>query len=84
MSEARQIKFIVSTEAQNNFGRLIDDVSSAGTRYIVRRHGKPKAVVIPMGDFERLLLSERGGEKLARVLRESRSEYGLGEKVEAA
>ncbi len=78
----RLVKYIVSTEAQNNFGRLIDDVSTAGTCYVIRRHGKPKAVMISIADFEKLLLTERGGEKLAKVLRESRAEYELGEKAE--
>lgn len=78
----RHVKYVVSTVAQNNFGRLIDDVSTTGTCYVVRRHGKPKAVVISVEDFEKLLLSERGGEKLARALRESRTEYNLGETAE--
>lgn len=84
MPADRQVKYVVSTEAQNNFGRLMDDVSTAGTRYVIRRHGKPKAVVISIEDFEKLLLSEHGGEKLARVLRESRAEYALGVKLEVS
>jgi len=79
-----EIKFIVSTEAQNNFGRLLDDVATHGTRYVVRRHGAPKAVILPLADLERLLALEQDGERVLRVLRENQATYRLGEPVEVA
>ncbi len=77
-----EIKFIVSTEAQNNFGRLLDDVATCGTRYVVRRHGAPKAVILPLADLERLLSLDQNGERVLRVLRENQVAYRLGEPVE--
>jgi len=81
MNERPALKFILSTQAQNNFGRLLDDVSENRTRYVVKRFGHPKAVLISLEDFERLLAGEAEGEKYLRFLRESRLEYVLGETV---
>jgi prevent-host-death family protein len=82
MNEKPALKFIISTQAQNNFGRLLDDVSENRTRYVVKRFGHPKAVLISLDDFERLLTSEAEGEKYLRILRENRPEYMLGEAVD--
>lgn len=82
MDEKPVLKFILSTQAQNNFGRLLDDVSENHTRYVIKRFGHPKAVLISLDDFERLLASEADSEKYLRILRESRAEYVLGETIE--
>jgi prevent-host-death family protein len=82
MNEKPALRFIVSTQAQNNFGRLLDDVSENRTRYVVKRFGHPKAVLISLDDFERLLASEAEGEKYLRILRDNRPEYALGETVD--
>jgi len=82
MNEKPALKFIFSTQAQNNFGRLLDDVSENRTRYVVKRFGHPKAVLVSLDDFERLLASEAEGEKYLRILRENRPEYVLGETVD--
>ena len=82
MSDNPQVKFIISTEAQNNFGRLLDDVSENHTRYVIKRFGHPKAVMISLHDFERLLESESEGHKVLKVIRESRPDYILGETIE--
>ncbi len=74
-------KFILSTEAQNNFGRLLDDVATNGTRYVIKRFGAPRAVIISVDDFEQLLGSSLDDQHCLRVLRESRAEYNLGEAV---
>lgn len=71
-------KFILSTEAQNNFGRLLDDVATNGTRYVIKRFGSPRAVVIPIQEFERLLGSDLEDQQCLRVLHESRPVYNLG------
>jgi prevent-host-death family protein len=82
MNNKPTLKFILSTQAQNNFGRLLDDVSENRTRYVVKRFGHPKAVLISLDDFERLLANEAEGEKYLRILRENRPEYVLGETVD--
>ena len=71
-------KFILSTEAQNNFGRLLDDVATNGTRYVIKRFGAPKAVVISVEEFERLLGSGHEDQQCLRALQESRPVYNLG------
>lgn len=82
MNEQPEVKFIISTKAQNNFGRLLDDVSENHTRYVIKRFGHPKAVVISLDDFERLLENEADGERYLQVIRESRPGYVLGETIE--
>lgn len=76
------MRFILSTEAQNHFGWLLDDVSSRGTRYVIKRFGTPKAAIIPLEDLETLLSSEEQGEEYLHILRESRAEYSLGEAMQ--
>lgn len=76
------MKFILSTEAQNHFGQLLDDVSSRGTRYVIKRFGTPKAAIVPLEDLETLLSSEEQGEEYLHILRESRAEYSLGEAIQ--
>jgi len=83
MTDKPITKFILSTEAQNNFGRLLDDVAARGTRYIVKRFGTPRAVIISMEDFENLLASDAEGQRTLQILRESRPEYALGETIGA-
>ena len=82
MKSEREIKFIISTEAQNHFGRLLDDVAANGTRYIVKRFGAPKAAIISLEDLETLLAGESNGQTYLQVLQESRPTYTLGEPIE--
>ena len=70
------IKTINSTEAQNNFGQLLDNVSETGTQYLVQRFGKVKVAIIPLDDFRRLVAQDNQATKL---LRESGPEYTLGQ-----
>jgi prevent-host-death family protein len=70
------IKTINSTEAQNNFGQLLDDVSEKGTQYLIQRFGKVKAVIIPLDDFRRLMAQD---DQAARLLRETNPQYSLGQ-----
>ena len=83
MKDKPLTRFILSTEAQNNFGRLLDDVATNGTRYIVKRFGAPKAVVVPVEDFERLLQNDADAQPTLQVLRDSRVEYHLGESLDS-
>jgi prevent-host-death family protein len=70
------IKTINSTDAQNNFGQLLDDVAENGTRYLIQRFGKVKAIVISVGDFRRLADQDA---QAAHLLRETGPEYALGQ-----
>ena len=81
MKDKPLIKFILSTEAQNNFGRLLDDVATNGTRYVIKRFGTPKAVMISIEDFESLLQDDAEAQRALRFIRESRPDYSLGEPI---
>jgi len=75
-------KSISSTEAQNNFGRVLDDVTRNRTRYIVERRGVPQAIVLSFDDFTKVLADESERKKLGAVLKEIRPEYHLGQVVD--
>jgi prevent-host-death family protein len=43
-----------ATEVKNRFGRVLRQVSGGGQSIIVERGGKPVAVIMSMGEYERL------------------------------
>lgn len=67
--------------AQNNFGRVLDDVTLNHTRYIIERRGIPQAIILSFDDFAYLLGNEQERQRMDRVLRELRPEYNLGEAI---
>lgn len=76
-------RLVASTEAQNNFGRVLDDVVQNGTRYIIRRRNASQAILLSISDFESLLLGDEiERRKLEKVVRELSPSYSLGESVE--
>lgn len=76
-------KTISSTDAQNNFGRILDDVIQNDSRYIIKRRGLPQAILLNLSDFERLLASnDRERLAVGRLLREIGPIYQLGETVD--
>ena len=75
-------KTISSTEAQNNFGRVLDDVTHNRTRYIIERRGVPQAIVLSFEDFAQVLGNESERKRLGAVLKEIRPEYHLGQVVD--
>ena len=72
-------KKISSTQAQNNFGQVLDDVIHNQTRFIIARRGIPKAVILSFDDFEKLLSNESDRNQMFMLLREVRPEYQLGQ-----
>jgi len=74
-------KSISSTKAQNNFGRVIDDVTRNHTRYIVERRGIPQVIILSFDDFADVLNDEKERQAMNTVLRELRPEYQLGQIV---
>ena len=75
-------KSISSTEAQNNFGRVLDDVTRNHTRYIVKRRGIPQVIILGFDDFAHVLNNDQERRQMDTVLRELRPEYRLGQVVE--
>lgn len=75
-------KLIASTEAQNNFGRVLDDVVQNGTRYIIRRRNTSQAIILSIADFESLLSADDAErQKLEKVIRELSPVYSIGEAI---
>lgn len=76
-------RLVASTEAQNNFGRVLDDVVQNGTRYIIRRRNASQAILLSIADFESLLSGDEiERHKLGKVVRELSPSYSLGESIE--
>jgi len=75
-------KVISSTQAQNNFGRLLDDVIQNHSKYVIKRRNVPQAILLSLADFQTLLAaSENEREKIGTVIRELGPVYRLGETV---
>jgi prevent-host-death family protein len=74
-------KTISSTDAQNNFGKILDDVIQNNTRYILKRRSSPKAIVLSLSDFQRLVNNQEEQLKLTQLISEMSSSYELGETI---
>jgi PHD/YefM family antitoxin component YafN of YafNO toxin-antitoxin module len=76
-------KTISSTEAQNNFGRILDDVTQNAARYVIRRRNASQAILLSLAELERLLSATEGERRnVGRVIRELSPVYDLGQPVE--
>ncbi len=75
-------RLIASTEAQNNFGRMLDDAVQNNTRYVIQRRNASQAILLSIADFENLLVgNETERKKLEKIIRELRPLYSVGESV---
>jgi prevent-host-death family protein len=77
-------KSISSTQAQNNFGRVLDDVTHNHSRYIIERRGVPQAIVFSFDDFEAMLHDKAARQQMASIIKEMRPEYHLGQVLDLA
>lgn len=76
-------RLIASTEVQNNFGRILDDVVQNGTRYVVQRRNTSQAIILSLADFEGILLAaESERRRLETTIKELSPVYALGAQVE--
>ncbi|MBN1259065.1 MAG: type II toxin-antitoxin system Phd/YefM family antitoxin [Anaerolineae bacterium] len=75
-------KTIGSTQAQNNFGRVLDDVTHNRTRYIVERRGSPQVIILSLEDFVYVLNHREEREALRALMREVRPRYEVGTVLE--
>ncbi len=73
---------ITSTEAQNNFGQIIDTVVQEHTRYIIKRRNAPQAIMMSLSDFRQLLSDATERKKIDSVIQELAPVYKLGEAVD--
>jgi PHD/YefM family antitoxin component YafN of YafNO toxin-antitoxin module len=76
-----ETKTIASTDAQNNFGRVLNDVLKNNTRYVVKRHNLAQAIILSLDDFEQLLTNHSEQDRLTQILRELMPVYSLGETI---
>ena len=74
-----ETKTIASTEAQNNFGRILNDVIQNNTRYVIKRHRTPQAIVLSLSDFEQILNNLPEQNKMTNIIRDLMPVYSLGE-----
>ena len=72
-------KKISSTQAQNNFGRVLDDINHNHTCYIIERRGIPQAIILSLDDFARLLNDREERQLVSQVIAEIRPKYLLGQ-----
>lgn len=77
------IKSISSTNAQNNFGKVLDDITQNSIRYIVKRRGTAQVIILNFDDLTRLLDDEHERQRMYTVLRELRPSYQLGQVLES-
>ena len=75
-------KSISSTKAQNNFGRVLDDITHNHTRYVVARRGIPQVVILGFNDLANILSNEHEREQIHTILKELGPKYQLGQIVE--
>lgn len=76
-------KTVTSTEAQNNFGRILDDVVQNDTRYVVRRRNTAQAIIVSIAEFESILgADDQARQSFSRLLRELSPTYSIGQVVE--
>ncbi len=72
------MKSISSTDAQNNFGQVLNDAAQNKTRYIIERRGVPQAVILDFDDLVDLLSGEVDGQQIHSILIEMKPQYTLG------
>lgn len=75
-------KTIASTKAQNNFGRILNDVIQNNTRYVIKRRNIPQVVIVSLADFEQLLTNQSERKKMVKIVRELTPDYSLGETID--
>ena len=66
-------------QVKRDISELVNRVSYAGERIILTSRGKPKAALINIKDYERLLKSENRAEEIQKWLTETRA---LSKKIE--
>ncbi|MFC1529563.1 type II toxin-antitoxin system Phd/YefM family antitoxin [Gemmatimonadota bacterium] len=75
-------KTITSTQAQNNFGQILQEVVQRNTRFIIKRHDVAQAVLISLTDMESLLTEGAHQGPMVDMLREVSPKYLIGEELD--
>jgi prevent-host-death family protein len=72
--EKRVEKTLGITEARKRLAQMIDDVKFKGRRYIIMRHGRPAAAVVPIDVYERWARERQELFNLVRELQQVNDE----------
>ncbi len=75
------MKTISSTKAKNHLGGILDDIIQNNTKYVIKRHGTPQAILLSLSDFEQVLGDEQKQNDIRSVIRELKPAYDLGETI---
>ncbi len=75
-------KSISSTQAKNNFGQVLDDVTRNRSRYVVKRRGVPQVMILSFEDFAEVLDDEEKRRDMHAFLREVQPEYSVGQVID--
>ena len=83
MAKTKTTKAVPAFEAKTHFGQLLDEVDSRGSRFLVKRRGKPVAVIMGIEEFEDMLeVAEEEADPAFQVsLKKAKKEYELGETI---
>ncbi|MBI2502822.1 MAG: type II toxin-antitoxin system Phd/YefM family antitoxin [Candidatus Latescibacteria bacterium] len=72
-------KIVSSTEAQNNFGQIMDSVVQESTRYVIKRRNTSQAIIMSLSDLNLLLSDETERRKVGDEIRGLAPVYRIGE-----
>ena len=75
---------VSAMQARQKFGELLDRAKLRGERFMIKRSGKPIAVIMSINDYEDMedlldTLMEEADKDFQKALLESRREYEAGE-----
>lgn len=75
-AQARELveKVLGITKARQNFSTIVEDVQYQGDAYIISRHGKPAAAVVPVQIYENW---KRQREELFDLIRQMQKQADL-------
>ena len=62
------VQVITATEAKNRFGEIIKRAYLGEEHLIVERGGIPVVAIVPIADYERLIIPEEMSDELAKTV----------------
>jgi len=83
MDKCTVTRSVGSTEAQNNFGQVLDDATRNHACYIIERRGAPQAILISCQDFARILQNAEERRAMLRIIRQMMPEHSIGRVIQA-
>ncbi len=75
-------KTIGSTQAQNRFGEIMNDVTQNNIRYIIKRHNSSQAIILSLKDFKHICSNLGEQKTMLGIISEVSKPYCLGEAIQ--